>query len=149
MNEDPWLIWDISQMIEDWVQQTLEDQKDHPDAYDEIKTEEQLRSEAYEDHELIQMGWEDLTEILTEWMDDQETDEWRAEVENFDWQNLDGYKEFRATTGERLLQEILPNTECTYHIWKIEDEKALRLRNWHHDSPTGNEYYTIRPVKDD
>ena len=146
--ETPWLTWDTGQIIEDWVESVLEDQKERPDDHDEIKTEEQLRNEAYGDSYLTEMAWEDLIADLGGWMDEQETDEWHAMVENFGWQNLGGEKEFRASTGEQLLQQILPRTECKYHIWKIEDDKALRLRNWHHDSPTGNEYYTIRPVKE-
>ena len=130
-------------MVEDWVQRTLEDQKEYPDDFDEIKDEDQLRTEAYEDHDLIQMGYEDVTDSLTEWMGDDE--DWHCEVENFGWQNSNGYKDFRATNGATLLREILPNTDCTFNIWKDDDPRQLRIQNFHHDSPTGNEWYTLAP----
>ena len=130
-------------MVEDWVQRTLEDQKEHPDHYDEIKDDDQLRTEAYEDHEMISMGWEDLTEILTEWMGDDEY--WHCEVENYGWDNRCGWRDFRATDGATLLREMLPDTECTFKIWKDDEKRQLRVQNFHHDSPVGNEWYTLTP----
>ena len=67
---------------------------------------------------------------------------WSIEVNNFGWQNLNGHRISYAKTGEELLRDILPETHCTFKIFKYKSE--LRLQNFHHDSPTGNEWYYIR-----
>jgi len=51
-----------------------------------------------------------------------------------------------VTTGSKLLQEILPRTECTFKIFHRGDH--LEIHNAHHDSPImGNEKYYIYPCK--
>ena len=38
----------------------------------------------------------------------------------------------------RFLREILPDTDCTFQIY--EDGRYLRIKNYHHDAPTGETY---------
>jgi len=139
--EARWLSWDQIDLVDGYVEAELEDQKAHPELRDEIKTEEQIRTETWEDQEFFTMAWEGMLEILTEWMGDDT--EWHCEVENFGWRSLNGEKDFQADDGSTLLCETLPDTNCTFNIWKGEDPKRLRIQNFHHDSATGREWYTL------
>jgi len=144
----PWLWWDICKLVEDYVKAELEDQEEHPEIYDEIRTEEQIRKACYEDHDFDRTAWDDLYEVLTDWMTETHPDGlWSAAVNGFGWQNLSGVlPPFRAEDGETLLQKILPKTDCTFNIWKHETEPRLKIQNFHHDSSSGREVYTVRGV---
>jgi hypothetical protein len=90
--------------------------------------------------------WECLTESLTEVMVEiNPSNKWYCEVSNFGWQKRDGHKTFTADIGHMLLSSILPRTDCTFKIYRY--GKSLRIQNWHHDSPSGDESYTIRKWK--
>lgn len=69
---------------------------------------------------------------------------WYCVVENFGWRNLSGYKYFHATTALEFLHSVLPDCPCTsyVHNWG----RGIAIQNYHHDSPTGNEWYYIKPV---
>lgn len=70
---------------------------------------------------------------------------WRAEVKNFGWQKLNGHKEFMAETGTAIMQAILPDTSCTFKIYRY--GKGFAVNNAHHDSPTWDEWYYILPTR--
>ena len=102
----------------------------------------------HENQENQDDAWDNMTEALTEWMQEHNPDgDWRAEVTGFGWQRQDGYKDFHAETGQKLLQDVLPNTECTFNVYDEGDH--LSIENAHHDAPTGGEWYAIRPVLED
>ena len=68
-----------------------------------------------------------------------------VEVANFGWRLQDGQAPcISATTGQELLQKILPKTQCLFNVWYDVDANEIIIQNFHHDSPTGNEIYTIR-----
>jgi len=95
--------------------------------------------------------WEDVCECLTQWMEEiNPGGKWHAIVHNFGWQKLNGHKDFNADTGEELLGQILPKTDCHFKITQetAGDKKYLKLQNWHHDSNTGDEYYEIAQQND-
>jgi hypothetical protein len=147
---DPWLWWDTVKLVEDYVKVTLEDQEVTPEAYDEIRTEDQIRESCYNDEKFAESAWGSLDEDLTSWMGG--TTAWRASVENFGWQRQSGtLRPFEAETGEGLLNKILPATDCTYRIWKSGDKepKVLKIQNFHHDNCTGNEWYTVTATEGD
>jgi len=94
--------------------------------------------------------WDDFVENLTYVMKKKNyrnyyKDKWMAEVRGFGWRGLDGYKRVTAETGEELLREILPKCACTFKIFD-DGHTGLKIQNFHHDSPTGNEWYYIRPM---
>lgn len=96
-----------------------------------------------------QLEWDFLCEALTELMEKvagrySNYGYWKAEVENFGWRSLSGEAEFKAETGEELLQHVLPKTDCHFRIFRVGNE--LRIQNFHHDSPVGKEWYYIRPM---
>ncbi|MBU2571578.1 MAG: hypothetical protein KJ725_16440 [Gammaproteobacteria bacterium] len=53
--------------------------------------------------------------------------------------------DFEADDGKTFLANILPKTDCTFKVFL--EQNIIRIQNFHHDSPTGNEWYTVRPAK--
>ena len=89
-----------------------------------------------------EFDWECMTDCFTDILTKfNPKGGWHAEVEGFGWRGISGHKDFRATTGAQFLQNILPHTECRFNIFK--EKNAIKLQNYHHDSPVGNEWYTI------
>lgn len=89
--------------------------------------------------------WLDLTNELTDKM--KNNTEWKAKVRNFGWHESDGEKKFEAETGQSLLREILPDTDCSFIIYKYGE--GFAIQNFHHDSPTGKEWYYVLPNKEE
>ena len=113
--------------------------------YNEVK--DSVFNEVSGDSFVFEQAWEDTVSYLTEVMQGLEgyTGEWEITVENFGWRSQSGHKVCRAEDGQGLLQAILPQTDCTFKIFKIKEKSGLKLQNFHHDSPMGNEWYTITP----
>jgi hypothetical protein len=96
------------------------------------------------DHDLYTIAWDDLCDYLSELMSAlNPSGHWQARVVNFGWRRLNGEKFFQAMTGRELLQAILPQTDCSFKIYI--DDVQIRINNAHHDSPTWDEWYYIRP----
>ena len=103
-------------------------------------------SSEYEDSEDASWGYEFLTDSLTDFIQKIHPDgDWHCVVEGFGWRNIDGYKDFDAGDGVKLLHEVLPRTECTFKVWLDEKAKKITIDNAHHDKPTGGEMYYITP----
>jgi len=110
------------------------------------KGEDEALQSAFEDYDLYALEWEYLLDHLTDLMKERNPDgNWHAEMSNFGWRGTNGHKLFFAETGEELLRAILPKTDCQF---KIFDYRAtgLALQNYHHDAPTGKEWYHIEPA---
>ena len=107
-----------------------------------------IDKESGDDGEAWDPEWEwecltnDLTEVMTTCSED---GHWHVDVNNFGWRNQSGHKDISVATGQQLLAAILPNTDCTFKIYRY-GEDGLALQNWHHDSPMGNEWYYITPT---
>ena len=100
----------------------------------------------YDGPDEMEWGWEDLTSRVTEFIQKVHPDgDWRAVVTNFGWQNQNGYSDFDAGDGSKMLQAVLPNTSCTFKMWLDEEAKTITINNAHHDKPTGGEIYVIKP----
>lgn len=124
--------------------------KDHADflrQQDSSLTDEEAFRRACEDGDLLQYEFDALSDALTDLMTKHETTSWVATVENFGWRALSGRKAFVARDGRELLRQVLPNTDCTFKVFEEGDH--LAIQNWHHDSPTGKEWYRIYPRKDE
>ena len=70
-----------------------------------------------------------------------------CKVSNFGWRNLSGYSYLEFDTAREMLSKVLPNTDCSFNIYK--DGNVLKIQNYHHDSPTGNEWYELKPISQD
>jgi hypothetical protein len=91
--------------------------------------------------------WDCLCDELTEVMQKiNKGGKWFCTVENFGWQSRSGYKTFVAEKGLNLLSQILPSTDCHFRIF-MEGKgfgRYFKIQNFHHDSPTGAEWYVVR-----
>lgn len=136
--QHPVLAWDTYAIATNQAKYLLEN--------GEAKDEDEAFHLACADTDLLHCEWESLTGALTEWLDEINPggEWWYAEVRNFGWRAQNGWKEFRAREGREFLREILPNTDCTFKVF-IDPDKTVRIQNFHHDSPVGNEWYYITP----
>ena len=92
--------------------------------------------------------WDDVCGMLESVIRDMgEPTNWLAKVENFGWDNRSGSLRFKAETGADFLTSVLPNTDCSFKIYKY-GEKGIAIDNAHHDKPTGGEWYYITAEKD-
>jgi hypothetical protein len=82
--------------------------------------------------------WEDLNEEVSI-----KGSFFKATVKNFGWQSLSGLTYVKANSFTQLLSSVLPNTECSFKIFK--DGKKIVIDNSHHDKPCGGEIYTLVP----
>ena len=133
--------WDESEIAEDRIQYLI-DEEGH--------SQEEAERLAREDQDLYSWEWESLEECLTEILKDRSLlGLVHIEVNNFGWRSLDGQQFADIENGKALLNAMLPNTQCTFHIHEYQDGevKGLAVQNFHHDSCTGNEWYYILPAK--
>lgn len=90
--------------------------------------------------------WECLCDSLTELMEKiNPKGQWHCNVHNAGWMARNGYKNFKTTKGLELLQAILPKADCHFRIF-VEGKgfgRYIKIQNFHHDSPTGNEWYEV------
>ena len=143
--EVPILKWDECNIIESEIQFRLDNKED--EALEGLD-EEDIRQMVYDDVDVIARAWEDMVDELSMIMANLTKrntydDEWVASVEGFGWRNLDGVKEFTASTGLEFIRELLPDCYCTFRIYK-DGRNRLKINNFHHDSPMG-EWYYVRP----
>jgi len=139
--------WDEGNIVDGELEYRKENWKDLPLYQDdaECPTEEKIREDIYQDTTLFEWEWEDFKNLLTEKMKKKNPDGyWKANVSNFGWRNLDGHKYLFADTGEKLIREVLPQCDCTFRFFNY--GRGLAMQNFHHDSPTGNEWYYIMPI---
>lgn len=136
----PFVIWDTCAIAQAAADQMVKEAKERG----EDLSEEEALDLVWGDQGLIDYEWNSLCDRLTELMNRINPDgcRWDAQVHNFGWRSLDGRKDaFSAETGRELLEAVLPRTDCKFHVFDEGDH--IRIRNWHHDSPSGDEYYII------
>ncbi len=137
------LSWDESDILDAEVEARKE--------YDDDKrTDDEWRKEIYEDSDFWFMMREDLHDNLSGLMQERNpSGEWVACVENFGWMMRNGtLPAFHCEEGKKLLQMVLPECDCTYYIhnYECDGKKGFAIQNYHHDSPTGKEWYFILPA---
>lgn len=139
--------WDTCDIAQNQVRYLMEeDEETQRRMTEEELTESKLFDEVCSDSDLYDMEYHDMVDYLTEYINKLNPDGyWKAEVSNFGWRSLNGHKYFSADTGSELLREILPQTDCTYKIYRVRARKWLAVQNSHHDSPCGREWYVIKP----
>lgn len=87
--------------------------------------------------------FDDMCNVIANLM--KKTDEWYCEVHGFGWMNRDGHKVFKSVTGRSMIGAILPDTECSFKVYKY-GRNGIAINNSHHDKPTGGEWYYIVPM---
>ena len=142
--------WDESTMVDNeiqyWSENLSECKEERPNWLngDGEFDEDKARDDIYQDSDLFSIWYDDLKEYLTEIMIKKNNESyWFAKVQNFGWRSIDGEKYINADCGSKLLNSILPNADCTFNIHNY--GSGIAIQNYHHDSPTGNEWYYIMP----
>lgn len=116
------------------------------DLVSEGQNEDEALQSAFEDYDLYRFEWECLLDHLTYLIGQRNPDgNWYAKMSNFGWRGINGEKFFFADTGQKLLGAILPDTDCQFTIFGYRDD-GFALQNFHHDAPTGKEWYHIEPA---
>lgn len=111
-------------------------------------SEDDAWKQACDDDDAIATAWEDLLDEFTSWIKATGQEHWHAEVKNFGWRSIDGHKDFTATDATTMLRQVLPDTDCTFRIYKW-GKDGFAINNAHHDSPAWAEWYYIRPQTDE
>lgn len=150
----PLFVWDVSEIIESEFKFKMEMYEQDHTAHDKFPPpdEEELRQEISGDSDLFENEWDGLIDGITEWIKAHNPSSyWYITVENFGWRSLSGEKWLYADNGADFLRGILPQTDCTFRIYRYKDagpysRNSLEIRNAHHDAPTGNERYLVRPA---
>jgi hypothetical protein len=146
--------WDTCDLALDQVKYLLEEDDDTKarlaavikDGGTQKSFEDTLFNEVCGDSDFYDREYEDLCDYLTETLKAMSPDGYfKAEVNNFGWRNQSGHKYIQADGGRELLQKILPDTECTFKIFKVKHGKMLAIQNFHHDSPVEAEWYVVKP----
>lgn len=110
------------------------------------KLDEALREKAYNDQDGYDWAWESMTEDLSNLMETVNPGKpklWRVNMRGFGWMKEDADGTVQADTGVELLRKILPNTDCSFRIYK--EGRGIKINNAHHDAPMGGEMYYITP----
>ena len=130
--------WDTSDLIDAQAKHLLTE--------GEANTEAEAWEQASQDSDFVNLEWSHLVESLTTKLTELNPDGyWHCDVENFGWRSLSGSTEFETNDGQVFLYSFLPDTDCTFNVY-IDEERAIpviKIQNFHHDSPTGKEWYTI------
>jgi len=135
--------WDTSEIIQNEMDSMKENWEDY---FDEEPTDEQLETRASTDF-TFEQAWDDFKYDFGEILKTKNPDGyWKIEVDGFGWRGLDGSKKLYAKDAEAFLRGILPETDCTYYIYNY--GKGLAINNFHHDSPTGTEWYYATPIQE-
>lgn len=134
---EPFLIWDTYKITKNQADYLVKE---------EGIPEKKAFDMACEDCDLLTLEWDNLTECLTEKIQEiNPNGSWRAKVENFGWRSQNGEKTFFADNGKDFLIQILPRTDCTFKIFV--EGNNISIQNFHHDSPVGNEWYFVEADK--
>ena len=136
--------WDETDIIDKEIEYRLENWEND---FDEKPDEDEAREFVYKDQDLFEREWEYFIEYLTEIIIKKNPNcYWKVIVNNFGWRSVNGHKYLYATSGQELLNKILPKTDCTFYIHNF--GKGLAIQNYHHDSPIGNEWYYLKPISE-
>ncbi len=134
-DQSPIIEWDTCSIIQNQADFLIEN--------GEADNKDTAWNMAASDQDLFTFEWDYLLENLSEKLDEINPEGyWYCEVKNFGWRNLNGWNNFNSNNGQEFLRQILPDTDCTFRIY-IDEDNTIRIQNFHHDSPTGNEWYTL------
>lgn len=103
-----------------------------------------FQSEFEEDTD-IDFEWECFLEDLNELLKEINPDGYfYCKVSNFGWRNQNGYAYLQIKSGKELIQKVLPNCDCSFNIFR--ENNKIKIQNYHHDSPMGNEWYELTSI---
>ncbi len=145
------LYWDECDIVSEESKYRMEHKEDF--FYPNDITEEKIREDIWKDSswwmDQYTFFYEALTELIQERQKRYSNKNWLVTMHNFGWRGTNGWKILEADNGEDFLQGILPKAQCTFYIFPYQ-KTGLKIQNFHHDSPVGNEWYyaTLHSLKD-
>lgn len=92
------------------------------------------------DHEFMHLHFIESFDSL---LDNFEESVYLIKAKNLGWKNASGIKIESLDCTQDLYSKVLPNTDVTIDVFK--EANAIRVKCYHHDSPTGEDYY-IHPI---
>jgi hypothetical protein len=96
----------------------------------------------------IEWEWENTEEEITELLEEINPNGfWYCTVKNFGWRKTSGEAYLQFTNGRDFVIKVLPKTNCSFNIFR--EENKLKIQNYHHDSPTGDEWYELAPITEE
>lgn len=141
IGKKPIIKWFDYEIIDEEVKYRLANKEEFSFA-DDIN-EDEIRHGLY-NSDFLSFEWDESIEYLTELISKKcHTGYWKATVNNFGWRSLDGHKFFMAEKGDKFLSQLLPNTDCSFNIFRY--GRGFAIQNYHHDSTTGSEMYYVLP----
>jgi len=143
------LSWDTICLAKNEAQAIIEDEVLMRKRYPGGADYDTILGDVFRDSGFFDWEWECLTNELGELLGAINTEGvWKARVENFGWQEKDGETKFKSSEGEEFLRVLLPNCDCTFfiHVYVENESIGLAIQNFHHDSPTGREWYYAFPI---
>ena len=142
--------WDVYEILKHEARSAIDEIEGDGEVTLTDAEKEKITNRVMSDSDLIRCAWNSEMEYLTgQMMDINPGGVWFAEVVGFGWDEMSGASGFEASTGEKLLEQILPKTDCTFNVYEMVDDKGckyLALNNFHRDSPIGKEWYYIYPA---
>ena len=108
-------------------------------------TDKQIEEHFYNDYHIGALHFEDFDNDLIEEFEKHIGKDVFVKGENMTWRNLEGEKRFVLESPIDIFEQIAPETNLTFYIWKTNDNE-YEIKLSHHDSPTG-EYYSLT-IKD-
>lgn len=145
----PDIEWDEYSEIEAEIEYRIENKSDFYDSKPE-PTDDEIRNEIENECDFITRAYDDFIEYFQTLLDKvasryKEQYYWVGEVDGFGWRGQSSEIDaFYEPDARLLLSKILPNCECMYKIFM--NRTGFTLHNFHHDSPVGNEWYTINHI---
>jgi hypothetical protein len=141
----PYLFWDTCPTPEH-VKDYMETYNYGMDAEDNINENEAFTM-LCADYDHWEMEWDYLIDNFTELLNkiNPNGSTWFATGHDMGWRKLEGTKTFKAKDAEEFLNELLPDCEKTFYIYKSGNQIAIKCS--HHDAPMGEMYY-IKPCKE-
>lgn len=109
-------------------------------------------SDNYGDNDEAQIYFDDACYEITTWMEKNNQYDFFCWINDFGWRSQYGHKLFHVRNGLEFIGAVLPNTPCNWYVYnhtKDDKEYFLRMRVYHHDSPTGETYYFRKPTEEE
>jgi len=149
------IYWDESQIISDEISYLMEEEDYSEDEAIKIASENSFVLE--DAWEFFKMNLDEMLEKVTSRFYHKVGGKYDkayfyVEGNNLGWRGRSGFKVVEASNGEEFLREILPETNCTFFIFRTDDKRTpeIIINNFHHDTRfagAAGEWYHIYPMR--
>ena len=144
------LVWDTYENTKSYAEYLFTDSEKREEYREEHDGEELTEDKAFEmaceDDDLQRIEWEGFCNVLSEWLEEKNPEEysWIVSARGVGWRRRSGRTTIRATNSAAdWLREILPNGDNTFSIYKWKNRSYLQIVNSHHDAQ--GEVYYVEP----